>query len=101
MSLLEALAQGVPSLVSPEVDRLVPISNSGAGWVSAPHGLARTLEALTTLSPAEWSAHSEAARDLARDFDWDDVAAAYEEVYRAALERWTARSAATRGASPP
>ena len=33
----------------------------------------------------EWSARQDAARELARDYDWDAVAEALEEVYRAAL----------------
>jgi glycosyltransferase involved in cell wall biosynthesis len=98
MSLLEALAQGVPSLVTPEVDRLVPVSRRGAGWVSAPKELGRTLETLATLPSAEWSGRAEAARDLARDYDWDKVAAAYEDVYDAALRRWTAGTRSARGA---
>ena len=100
MSLLEALAQGVPTLVTPEVGRLVPVSSRGAGWVSAPSELGGTLEALATLPPAEWSRRAESARSVARDYDWDHVAAAYEEVYRAALDRWTAGSRAARGAFP-
>jgi glycosyltransferase involved in cell wall biosynthesis len=100
MSLLEALAHGVPALVTPEVDRLVPVSSRGAGWVSEPPELGRTLEALATRSPAEWSAHAEAARDMARDYDWDQVAAAYEEVYRAALQRSMAGNRPARWAFP-
>jgi glycosyltransferase involved in cell wall biosynthesis len=100
MSLLEALAQGIPSLVTPEVDRLVPVSHSGAGWVSPPSELGSTLEAVATLSTAEWSRAAEAARRLARGYDWDDVAAAYEEVYRTARQRWAAGKTAARGASP-
>jgi len=100
MSLLEALAQGVPTLVTPEVGRLVPVSSRGAGWVSAPSELGGTLEALATLPPAEWARRAESARSVARDYDWDHVAAAYEEVYRAALDRWTAGSRAARGAFP-
>jgi glycosyltransferase involved in cell wall biosynthesis len=100
MSLLEALVQGVPSLVTPEVDRLVPVSQSGAGWVSAPAELGTTLEALATLPPAEWSRRAEAARELAQRYNWDDVAAAYEEIYRTALRRWTPSGATTRRAVP-
>ena len=100
MSLLEALAQGVPSLVTPEVDRLVPVSRSGAGWVSRPSELGPALEAIAALSPAESSRHAEAARQLARDYDWDDIAAAYEDVYLAALQRWTAGSKAAGKAFP-
>jgi glycosyltransferase involved in cell wall biosynthesis len=100
MSLLEALAQGIPSLVTPEVDRLVPVSHSGAGWVSAPSELGATLETVATLSTAEWSRAADAARRLARSYDWDDVAAAYEDVYRTAHQRWAAGKTAARGASP-
>ena len=100
MSLLEALAQGIPSLVSPEVDRLVPVSRSGAGWVSAPSELGATLEAVAKLPAAEWSKAADAARRLARSYDWNDVAAAYEEVYRTARQRWAEGTMAARGASP-
>ena len=36
MSLLEALAQGIPSLVTPAVDRLVPVSQSVGGGCPVP-----------------------------------------------------------------
>jgi glycosyltransferase involved in cell wall biosynthesis len=100
MSLLEALAHSTPALVTPEVDRLVPVSSRGAGWVCAPSDLGRTLEAIAALPSGEWSRRADAARDLARDYDWDRVAAAYEEVYRAALQRWTAGGRAAREAFP-
>jgi glycosyltransferase involved in cell wall biosynthesis len=90
MSLLEALGAGVPALVSPEVDRLVPVRARGAGWVSAPDDLGVMLEALATAPAAEWSRRAAAARDLARDYDWDAVARAHEEVYDAAVRRWRA-----------
>lgn len=100
MSLLEALAQGVPSLVSPEVDRLVPVSRSGAGWVCDPSELGATLETVAKLPTAEWSKVAQAARRLARGYDWDDVAAAYEAVYQEARQRWAEGTKAARGASP-
>jgi glycosyltransferase involved in cell wall biosynthesis len=68
--------------------------------VSPPSELGSTLEAVATLSTAEWSRAAEAARRLARGYDWDDVAAAYEEVYRTARQRWAAGKTAARGASP-
>ena len=100
MSLLEALVQGIPSLVTPEVDRLVPVSHSGAGWVSGPSEVGATLETVATLSTAEWSRAAEAARRLARRYDWDAVSTAYEDVYRTADQRWAAGNTAARGASP-
>ena len=90
MSLLEALGAGVPALVSPEVDRLVPVRARGAGWVSAPDDLGATLEALAVAPATERSRRATAARDLARDYDWDVVASSYVEVYDAAVRRWRA-----------
>ena len=100
MSLLEALAQGVPSLVSPEVERLVPVSRSGAGWVAAPSELGATLESIAKLPTAERSKVADAARRLARSYDWDEVAAAYEQVYRVARQRWVEGTTAGRRTSP-
>jgi glycosyltransferase involved in cell wall biosynthesis len=97
MSLLEALAHGIPALVTPEVDRLVPVSRSGAGWVSAPGELGAALEAAAALTPAAWSEAAQAARRVARRYDWNDVAGAYEEVYRTAIRRWAARPTTARG----
>ena len=85
MSLLEALAQGLPALVSPEVDRLVPVLSRDAGWVAPPADLGQRLEALANVPAADWSRRISAARQLARGYDWDVVAAAYEEVYSAAV----------------
>jgi glycosyltransferase involved in cell wall biosynthesis len=101
MSLLEALAHGVPSVVTPEVDRLVPVSRAGAGWVSIPRDLGATLEAASALSAAEWSRRRAAARELAKRYDWNDVAAAYEAVYGAAVRRWATGSSAAGGAFLP
>jgi hypothetical protein len=59
------------------------------------------LEAIATLPAAEWSRRAEAARQLAQDYDWDDVAAAYDAVYQAAFQRWAANTSVARGASSP
>jgi glycosyltransferase involved in cell wall biosynthesis len=90
MSLLEALAAGVPALVTPEVDRLVPVGARGAGWVSTPDGLGGALQHLATVPDLEWSTRAAAARELARNYDWDAVAAAHEQAYDAVLRRWRA-----------
>jgi glycosyltransferase involved in cell wall biosynthesis len=100
MSLLEALACGVPALVTPEVDRLVPVSSRAAGWVSAPDALGAALEAVATLPADALAWHAAAARDLAGNYDWDAVAAACERVYDATLQRWPPAGTAVQGTVP-
>jgi hypothetical protein len=65
MSLLEALSHGTPALVTPAVDRLVPVADAGAGWVAAPQELGAVLRELERLGPAAWRARALAAR-----YDW-------------------------------
>jgi hypothetical protein len=54
---------------------------------------------LAALPPQEWSQRAEAARELARGYDWDEVAACYEAVYRTAIQGGTANTNTTGGAS--
>jgi glycosyltransferase involved in cell wall biosynthesis len=75
MALLEALAQGIPAVVSPAVERVVPVATSGAGWVREPEDLGRTLcevplDRLSTL-------YGENARALARTYSWEGAARAF------------------------
>jgi glycosyltransferase involved in cell wall biosynthesis len=87
MSLLEALAHGVPVLVSPAVDRAVGVSAAGAGWVASPEQVGEVLRGLAHLDRTSWAAHAEAARKLAAGYDWEEIAVRYEAAYERVL--WT------------
>jgi glycosyltransferase involved in cell wall biosynthesis len=81
IALLEALAHGVPSVVSPAVDRLVGVSDAGAGWVAEAPELGALLRRLASLGSRERDRHARAARALAAGYDWTAVAARYEATY--------------------
>ena len=82
VAVLEALAAGVPALVSRQVDLASEVERARAGWVvddvggSLDGALAKAIE-----NPAEREARGRAARDLARRFAWPVVAAQLMRVY--------------------
>ncbi len=83
MAALEALAAGVPVLLSPAC-HLSEVEAAGAGQIipSDPERLAEALRAALTRSPAERVRMGAAGRALVeRRFTWERVAAAYEGVY--------------------
>jgi len=84
MALLEALSFGKPAVVSPAVDRLVPIAASGAGWVAEGEGLPAVLEEAAVARGGGLRMRQEAARLLARRYDWDSVARQYRVAYERA-----------------
>ena len=81
MALLEALSLGTPALVSPEVERLVAVAAEGAGWLAAPGSAGRVLRELAAAEQPTWRRASEAATRLSTRYDWNEVAAAYEDAY--------------------
>lgn len=81
MALLEALSHGTPALVSPAVERCVPVAASGAGRVAAPTEVGRVLEELARLDDGSREALSRAALRLAAGYEWLVVARRYEEAY--------------------
>ena len=85
MALLEAAVRGVPSLVSPEVERATGIVAAGGGWCAPIESLGETLTALTTLDPEEWRRKASAAASYGARHDWAAIAVTYEKVYEAAL----------------
>jgi D-inositol-3-phosphate glycosyltransferase len=81
IALLEALAHGVPAVVSPAVNRLVGVSDAGAGWMAEAPELGALLRRLELLDSREWDRRAHAARALAARYDWAAVAARYEAAY--------------------
>ncbi len=88
MAALEALAAGLPAILSPGCN-LPEVATAGAGVIVEPQvePLANALRAL--LSDADQrTAMGSAARALVRDrFTWDSAAAGFEAVYQAAMAR--------------
>ena len=85
MALLEAAAHGVPSLVSPEVDRSTGVAAAGAGWRTTVDSVEVALRTFAELQPHERDACRRAAAAYARRHDWSEIAADYEAVYSSAL----------------
>lgn len=85
MALLEAASLGIPSLVSPEVDRATGVAAAGGAWVTDVTRIDATLARLARVEPREWASRSRAASQYARDHDWSSIAAAYDRVYAGAL----------------
>jgi glycosyltransferase involved in cell wall biosynthesis len=86
LSLLEALAHGVPAVVSPAVDRLVGAVAAGAGWSASPVELGALLRRLQHLDGEERERRAAAARALAARYDWASIARRYEAAYTGVLD---------------
>jgi glycosyltransferase involved in cell wall biosynthesis len=78
LALLEALAHGVPAVVSPAVDRLVGVTQAGAGWSARPSELGSVLRRIDGGERARRVART---RALAVRYDWAAIAARYEATY--------------------
>jgi glycosyltransferase involved in cell wall biosynthesis len=82
ISLVEAMALGVPALVSRRVDLAGEVEAAGAGWAvegdrsSLRAGLAEALS-----SAVERESRGEAARKFARQFAWPAIARQLADVY--------------------
>jgi 1,2-diacylglycerol 3-alpha-glucosyltransferase len=85
MALLEALAIGTPAIVSPEVDRAVPVQEAGAGWAVPRNELGAAFRRIEASDPADLAARGTAAAALARRYDWRIVAERYEAAYERAI----------------
>jgi glycosyltransferase involved in cell wall biosynthesis len=86
LSLLEALAHGLPAVVSLAVDRLLGVAAAGAGWSAAPADLGALLQNLQHLDERERKRRGAAARTLAARYDWTSIARRYETAYAGVLE---------------
>jgi glycosyltransferase involved in cell wall biosynthesis len=86
LCVLEALACGVPVLVSPQVNLAAEVATAGAGWV-APIDKAAIAAALAgaMASESERRRRGDAGRSLASGYAWPSIAVKLHEVYREVL----------------
>ena len=84
---LEAMALGVPVVVTPEVGLASEVRSSGGGIVAdgEPQTFARAIRSLHGDSEAR-RAMGEKGRKAARSYSWDSVAGRIEQEYRAVLD---------------
>jgi len=82
IAVLEALAAGVPAIVSPQVDLSVDVERAAAGWVvdAGDDALAETLSRALS-DAADRASRGSAARELARGFAWPMIASRLLQQY--------------------
>jgi glycosyltransferase involved in cell wall biosynthesis len=83
VSVLEALASGVPAILSSEVDLSETVRQHGAGWIVEPAVdslRAGLTEALS--DPVERSSRAASARVLAKRFAWPGIAMELSSLYQ-------------------
>ena len=82
IAVVEALAAGVPTLVSPAVNLAGEIERAGAGFVAEPEPepFARALAYLLE-DEGRRRSYSERGREFARRFDWDALAPRIVDMY--------------------
>jgi glycosyltransferase involved in cell wall biosynthesis len=86
IAVLEAMAAGRAVLVSDIPENLEAIGDAGARFTVGDVEALRSALAALVADPERLSRLGDAARArIARDFDWDDIAAATERVYHDAL----------------
>ena len=81
LSVMEAMARGVPVLVSPQVNLAREIEAANAGWVVERDALSDGL-ATVLADESERARRGEAAREFARAFSWQRTARELAELYR-------------------
>ncbi len=102
VSVIEALASGVPVLAAEGVHLSAEIENEGAGWAVASdvEGIARVLQ-MAMGDSAERARRAAAARRLAARFSWSVVGGSLEALYRRVLGTgFVARESAAGHATP-
>ena len=83
LSILEAMAAGVPVLISPACN-MPEVESHGAGRIVEPErgAISSALKQLFSLSPPELASMGARGRDLARNrYDWSKVLPEYRKMY--------------------
>jgi glycosyltransferase involved in cell wall biosynthesis len=93
ISVVEALAAGVPAFLSRQVHLAAAVEEAGAGWVvGSDVGSLRSGLVAALGNPAERESKGRAARELARQFTWPIVGAELRQLYRRIAVTATSRS---------
>jgi len=85
MALLEAAAHGVPSLVSPEVERSTGVGAANGGWCTEVNAVTAALRRIAGLEQSEFDERRRGAAAFARRHDWSVIATEYEAIYTSVL----------------
>jgi glycosyltransferase involved in cell wall biosynthesis len=87
LCVMEALACGVPVLISPYVNLAPEIKAAGVGWIVPLETEALQEQLADALSHDEERARrGRAGQDFARRFTWDEIALELERLYRSLIE---------------
>lgn len=82
LCVMEALASGVPVLISPEVNLAAEVRTASAGWISAVNRPALETALREALGDeGERARRGRLGRVLSRSFSWDKVAAHWKTLY--------------------
>ncbi len=82
---LEALASGVPAVVTPDGGPAHTVRDGVTGWVAADAAFASAVEAFTRMTPEAQTAMRAAAREHALGCSWDAVFERVFAVYKAVV----------------
>lgn len=86
LSMLEAMACGVPVLVTPQVNLAREINSAEAGWVVDCNGLKEALAAVVH-DDVDRVRRGKAAYEFAKGYSWDKVGADLANLYREIIKR--------------
>jgi glycosyltransferase involved in cell wall biosynthesis len=88
LCVIEAMAYGVPVVVSPQVNLAPDIQTAGAGWVAEIEvGALRAALTAAFSSPAELARRGAAGRKLAGKFEWSVIAGQLTNLYSTILSQ--------------
>jgi glycosyltransferase involved in cell wall biosynthesis len=93
ISVVEALAAGVPAFLSRQVHLAAAVETAGAGWVVGSDVDSLRSGFMAALgNPADRESKARAARELARQFTWPIVGAELQRLYRRTAVTATSRA---------
>ena len=87
LCVMEALACGVPVLISPHVNLAPEIEAAGAGWIAPVDRSLQTALAEALSSEEERSRRGKAGLELANHFTWERIASQLISLYDSVLSR--------------